>query len=170
MRFVVAALIGLLGACCIPIECRAASVAELRAVLDGAYVLEEWHIGATAFRPPQVDGRVVFLHGAVVFISINKTQEEQQVTAAGFGIYDLNATSFSYRYDNFSTFTQTATINVSHTLPWEGMRDFEVIQEGTTVRLRSRIPEQAEFVFNADGMRYWEGGKLLRVWRRSKSD
>jgi hypothetical protein len=168
MRFVVAALVGLLSACCILSECRSASLAEIRAVVDGAYVLEEWHIGATVFRPPQVEGRVVFLNGAVVTTLINKVEEERQVTVALFGVYELNAASFSYRYDNASTFTQSATIDVSHKLPWEGMRDFEVTEEGAAVRLRSRIPEQAEFVFDADGMRYWESGKLLRAWRRSK--
>jgi hypothetical protein len=56
MRFVVAALVGLLSACCIPSECRAASLAEIRAVVDGAYVLEEWHI--TEAIVPSQNGRM----------------------------------------------------------------------------------------------------------------
>jgi hypothetical protein len=111
------------------------------------------------------------LNGTVATILIYKMREDQQVTGAAFGVYELRAGSFSYRYDNASTFTQTATaINVSHTLPWEGMRDFDITQEGAIVRLRSRSAEQAEFIFNAEGVRYSVGGKLLRVWRRSKSE
>lgn len=141
---------------------------EIRAVIDGAYILEEWHSDDSVFRPPQVEGRSVFSNGAVVFIVINKIHEDKQITAALFGAYQLSAGSFSYRYDNASIFTQAGSaIAESRRLPWEGMRDFDVAQEGSAVRLRSRASERAEFLFDAEGQRYSEGGKLLRVWRRS---
>jgi hypothetical protein len=169
MRFAISILLGFLAICFNLVECHAASVSEIRATIDGAYILEEWHNDERVFRPPQVEGRVVYLNGAVVTILIDKMREERQITVAEFGVYELRAGSFSYRYDNASTFTQAAnTISVSHTLPWEGMRDFDVTQEGVTIRLRSRSAEQAEFIFNAEGLRYSVGGKLLRVWRRSK--
>jgi hypothetical protein len=146
------------------------SVSGVRAVIDGAYILEEWHIDENVFRPPQVEGRVVFLNGAVVSTLINKTQEDRQITVALFGVYQLSAESFSYRYDNSSIFIQTgSTITVSHRPPFEGMRDFDIAREGATVRLRSRSSERADFIFDAEGQRYLEGGKLLRTWRRSMS-
>ena len=102
-------------------------------------------------------------------ILIDKMRVDRQVTVAEFGVYELRPGSFSYRYDNASTFTQTAnTINVSHALPWEGMRHFDISQEGSTVRLQSRSAEKAEFIIGAEGIRYSMGDKLLRVWRRSK--
>jgi hypothetical protein len=170
MRLVISIMLGFLSICFNLAECCAASVSEIRAAIDGAYVLEEWYTADRVFRPPQVEGRVVFLNGAVVTILIDKMREERQTTVAEFGVYELGAGSFSYRYDNASIFTQTeSAINVSHGLPWEGMRDFDITQEeGATVRLRSRSSEQAEFIFNADGIRYSMGGKLLRVWRRSR--
>jgi hypothetical protein len=107
-------------------EAKADSASEIRATIEGAYSLEEWHIDENVFRPPQVDGRVAFLNGAVVFILINKVHEEKRITVAGFGVYQLSSGSFSYRYDNISIFTQTeSAITVSHHLPWEGMRDFD---------------------------------------------
>src|SRR6516162_9342690 len=169
MRSVIAALLTLLATYFNLVECGAASVVDIKATIDGAYILEEWHTDTGVFRPPQVEGRVVFLNGAVVTILIDKMREERQVTVAEFGVYELREGSFSYRYDNASTFTQTtSTITVSHTLPREGMRDFDVTHEGATVRLRSRSAEQAEFLINAEGIKYSIGGKLLRVWRRSK--
>jgi hypothetical protein len=109
------------------------------------------------------------LDGSVVTILIDKMQAGRQITDALFGIYEIRAESFSYRYVNASTFTGTGnTADVSHTLPWENMRDFDVTQEGATVRFRSRTSDQAEFLLDAQGMRYSVGGKLLRVWRRSK--
>jgi hypothetical protein len=170
MRLVISIMLGFLSICFNLAECRAASVSEIRAAIDGAYILEEWHDADRVFRSPQVEGRFVLLNGAVVTILINKMREERQTTGALFGVYELSAGSFSYRYDNASAFTKTeSAINASHDLPWEGMRDFDIMQEeGTTVRLRSRSAERAEFIFNVDGIRYSEGGKLLRVWRRSK--
>jgi hypothetical protein len=53
-------MVGLLMTCFNFVESRAASVAEIKAAIDGAYILEEWHTDAGVFRPPQVEGRVVF--------------------------------------------------------------------------------------------------------------
>ena len=173
MRFGISMILGLLAACFTLVECRGASVSEIKNAIEGAYILEEWHTDTDSdsgvFRPPQVEGRVVFLNGAVVTILIDKMREDRQVTVAEFRVYELRPGSFSYRYDNASTFTQTAnTINVSHALPWEGMRHFDISQEGSTVRLQSRSAEKAEFIISAEGIRYSMGDKLLWVWRRSK--
>jgi hypothetical protein len=169
MRLAISILLGFMGICFNIVECRAASVADIKAAIDGAYILEEWHTDAGVFRPPQVEGRVVFLNGSVVTILIDKMRQERQVTVAEFGVYELREGTFAYRYDNASTFTQLGNaINVSSALPRDGMRYFDITQEGTTIWLRSRSAEQAEFMINAEGIRYSIGGKLLRVWRRSK--
>jgi hypothetical protein len=46
---------------------RTASIAvtEIKATIDGAYILEEWHDADRVFRPPQVEGRFTFLNEAV---------------------------------------------------------------------------------------------------------
>jgi hypothetical protein len=140
----------------------------VQGIIDGAFILEEWHIDDNVYRPPQVDGRAVFLNGAVVVVMINKAHEEKQFTVALLGAYTLSAELFSYRYDNASIFIQTGSaIEVSHRPPWEGMRDFDLTKEGDALRLRSRSSEHAEFLVNAEGQKYWEGGKLVRVWRRA---
>jgi len=144
------------------------SAAETKIAIDGAYILEEWHISENVFRPPQVEGRVVFLNGAVVSILINNTNEDRKFTVALFGAYQLTQTNFSYRYDNSSIFIQTASsITESHNPPFEGMRDFDITRDGATVQLQSRSSEQASFIFDAAGQKYSEAGKLVRVWKRS---
>jgi hypothetical protein len=144
------------------------SAPEIKIAIDGAYILEEWHINENVFRPPQVEGRVVFLNGAVVSILINNTQEDRQFTVALIGVYQLSQNYFSYRYDNSSIFIRTASsIAESHKPPFEGMRDFDITRDGATVQLQSRSSERASFVFDADGQKYSEGGKLVRVWKRS---
>ena len=38
----------------------------IRTSIDGVYILEEWNTDAGAFRPPKVDGRLVFYNGTLV--------------------------------------------------------------------------------------------------------
>jgi hypothetical protein len=41
-------------------DAKADSASDIKAAIEGAYTLKEWHIVENVFRPPQVDGRVVF--------------------------------------------------------------------------------------------------------------
>jgi hypothetical protein len=144
------------------------SLPKIKAAIDGAYILKEWHINEKIFEPPLVEGRIVFLNGTVVSVLINDTNGDRKFTVALFGSYQLSQTSFSYRYDNSSIFVQTATsITESHNPPFEGTREFDITQDGTTISLQSRSSERASFIFDAEGQKYSEGGKLVRVWRRS---
>jgi hypothetical protein len=57
----------------------------VQGIIDGAFILEEWHIDDNVYRPPQVDGRAVFLNSAVVVVLINKAHEEKQIHRRPFG-------------------------------------------------------------------------------------
>jgi len=142
------------------------SMKSSKAIMEGVYSLQEWHLGGEVVRPPRVDGRFLLLDGAVITIVHNRVQEAKQITFVAYGSYLLDATRFSYRYDDTSAFVQTASaITVSRKLPWEGMRAFTLIREGNAVRLRSDNGLQ-EFLFSPDGLTYSENGKVQRVWRR----
>ena len=43
-------------------DAKADSVSEIRAAIEGAYILEEWHVDENVFRPPQVDWRYIVLN------------------------------------------------------------------------------------------------------------
>ena len=139
--------------------------APLRAVVEGIYALEEWHMSGGVFRPPQVEGRIAFLNGELVLILHNRTKEGSPVTVASYGSYILGETQFSYGYDEPSTFTQTPSgITVSHKAPWEGMRPFIAVRNGQAVVLRAGGGQ--EFLFTREKLVYSESGRILRVWRR----
>ena len=55
----------------------------IRAYIDGVYILEEWNTDAGAFRPPKVDGRLVFFNGNVVFTTRNAISDTSQITSVG---------------------------------------------------------------------------------------
>jgi hypothetical protein len=51
------AAFGLVFGCCIFATCtHAATITELKAAIEGVYILDEWNNGGQAFRPPVVEG------------------------------------------------------------------------------------------------------------------
>jgi hypothetical protein len=146
----------------------AASVAELKAEIEGVWALEEWHSDGKILRPPQIEGRLVLANGAAIAMLMNYAQETNQTSIAEFGVYVLDDTSFSYRYDIASGFKQGPSgITTSRKPGFEGMRRFVASFEGKALHLSS---DQQEFVFTSGAMTYSDNGKLLRVWRRIKGD
>ena len=169
MKTFVATIIGLLFACTSMITCNAAPITELKAAIEGVYILEEWNIEGQTFRPPAVEGRFVILNGNIMTVLIDTRQDSKKSYTTLFGVYSLTPDSFVYKYETRTTFTQTPDkISLSRAIPWEGMREFTVKQEGNSVHLQSG--EKAAFDFNPDREIYSEGGKVLRVWHRAKSE
>jgi hypothetical protein len=151
------------------ITSNATSITELRAAIEGVYILDEWNIDGQTFRPPAVEGRFVLLNGNVMSVLIDTTQESKKTYTTLYGMYSLTLESFAYKYETRTTFMQTLDkISLIRALPWDGMREFTVKQEGNAVHLQSG--ETAAFQFNPDGEIYSEGGKVLRVWHRAKAD
>jgi hypothetical protein len=142
---------------------------ELKSIIEGVYILDEWNIGGQTFRPPDVEGRFVILNGNIMTVLIDTTQEYKKIYSTMYGVYFITSDSFAYKYETGATFTQTPdNISLSRGTPWEGMREFTVKQEGDSVHLQ--FGEKAAFEFNPDGEIYSEGGKVLRVWRRAKPE
>ena len=73
-----------------------ASVQALKAGIEGAYVLEEWHRDGSVLRPPLIDGRAVLLNGRLVFIVHDRAQEPDKTTVAGYATYILEPGKFSF--------------------------------------------------------------------------
>ena len=147
----------------------AASITELKAAIEGIYILDEWNIDGQTFRPPAVEGRFVILNGNVMSVLIDTTQASKKTYTTLYGVYSLTSDSFAYKYETRATFIQTPDkISLARAIPWGGMREFTVKQEGNSVHLQSG--EKAAFDFNPDGEIYSEDGKVLRVWHRAKPE
>lgn len=135
-------------------------------MITGVYTLVEWYAEAVTYRPPQVDGRFILLDGTITTMLHNRSDAQKTMTGAWAGTYSLDASHFSYGYEDVSMVVETASgASVSHEPPWKGRRSFTVSSDGDTVRLTA-VDGQQEFVFNASGFTYLENGKPLRVWRR----
>jgi hypothetical protein len=169
MKTFVAAL-SFLFACQSALTCKAASLTELRATIEGVYTLQEWTIDGQTFQAPAVEGRSVLLDGNIITILIDTSQPSKKTYNTIIGSYSLTADSFTYTYTSRTGFTQSAdSISLSRALPFDGKpREFTLRQEGNSVHLQ--YGDKAAFDFNPDGQIYSEGGKVLRVWRRVKPD
>jgi hypothetical protein len=121
------------------------------------------------FPPLAVEGRFVILNGNIVTVLIDTMEESKKSYNALFGVYSLTPTSFAYRYETRVGFTQTSdNISLSRAVPWDGMREFTVKQEGNSVHLQ--FGETAAFDLDPERLTYSEGGKALRVWHRAKPE
>lgn len=169
MRPLVATALGLVLACCTFVASNATSVSELRTTIEGIYILDIWNIDGQICQPPVVEGRFVILNGNIMTVLINTIQETKKTYNTLIGVYHLTPSSFAYKYESRATFTQTADgISLNRTIPWEGMREFIVQQDGNSVHLQ--YEDKAAYDFNPDGVTYSENGKTLRVYHRTKPE
>jgi hypothetical protein len=168
MKTFVATLIAFLFVCESIVSSNAAWIADLKAAVEGVYILDEWIIDEQTFRPPAIEGRSVIFNGNIITILIDTTQESKKTYNTIIGEYPLSTDSFIYHYNYRTGFTQSSdSISLSRALPFDGNpREFSVKQEGNTVHLQHE--DKAAFDFNADGQIYSEAGKVLRVWHRAK--
>lgn len=169
MKTFAAILIGCLFVCNSMVACMAGSITDLKAAIEGVYILDEWTINGQTFRPPAVEGRSVISNGNIMTILTDNSQESKKSYTTVYGIYTLTSDSFAYKYDARMTFIQTPdNISVLRAPLWEGMREFTIKQDGNSVQLQ--FGDKAAFAFNPNGQTYSEGGKILRVWRRAKPE
>jgi hypothetical protein len=169
MKMFVATIIAFLFACNSIVTCNAASITDLKAAIEGVYILEEWKIDGQTFRPPLVEGRFVVLNGNIMTVLIDTRQDTKKTYTTLYGVYSLTSDSFAYKYETRATFVQTPdNISLTRAPFWEGMREFTVKQEGNSVHLQ--FGDKAEMVYNPDGQTYSEAGKVVRVWHRAKSE
>jgi hypothetical protein len=147
-----------------------ASLQGIKALIEGAYTLQEWHAGEGVLHPPAVDGRFVLRDGVVATILKNWSQPGAKVSAANYGRYSFDSSGFSYSYEDATAVTETPSeAKVSHKLLFEGTRSFTASRDANGVRLR-RAEENVEFFFTPELLTYSENGKVLRVWKRVQQD
>src|SRR5690349_18367407 len=100
------------------------AMADAKSLVEGIYILTEWHTGETVLRPPVVDGRFVLQDGVVITVLNNRSQPASRVAVAAYGTYPLDASGFSYKYDEGTVVTETTEARVSHAPLFDGTRSF----------------------------------------------
>ena len=141
---------------------------DVKSLVEGVYELCEWHTAEGKLTPPDVEGRFVLGDGVVVTVLKNWSRPASRVWISSYGTYQLDTSGFTYKYDDGVIVTETPEgPKLAHGPLFAEARSFTRGPEQDPVHLR-RKEGAIEFAFSPAGLRYSEGGKLLRVWQRAK--
>jgi hypothetical protein len=137
--------------------------ADLRAMLEGTWQLDEWHVGGQVLRPPQIDGRWSNRDGVVLVVYSRHDSGEM---FAGYGTYRITADTWSYGYTRRHTSNAPAgkPATVAMAEPGGEMRPFKISRAPGKVILEGAGNDRREY----DGTFFtlMNNGQIVRKWRR----
>jgi hypothetical protein len=137
--------------------------ADLRAMLEGTWQLDEWHVDGQVLRPPQVDGRWSN-HDGVVLVVYGRRDTGQ--TTAGYGVYQITADTWSYGYTRMQTSISPAggPATVTVTEPKGALQSFRIVRAPGKVILEGAGADRREY----DGtfFTFTQKGQIVRKWRK----
>ncbi len=142
------------------------SLKEVKAKIEGTWILKEWHIKGQVVSPPKVEARFIVHDNALELLMLNRAGEKPWYWY-GYGKYTLDASTFSMGFDEAAFFIEsTSGITVSHKLPWEGMKSFGIGKVNNQLHMG---PSDDNYEIIADGntLIYKKDGKILRTYRRA---
>jgi hypothetical protein len=138
---------------------------ELRAALEGTWQLEEWHVNGQVLKPPDADGRWSNRDGVVLFL-LHRNGADTAESTMGYGIYQMDADTWGYRYLRMETSTGPpggpAKVTVSRPSP--DMRSFKVSRVGSKVVLEGAGGDRREY--EGPFFTLFQKGQIVRRWRR----
>ena len=71
---------------------------DLRSVVEGTWVLIEWHVDGRVLRPPEMDGRWM-VHDGMVMATRHRDGVDGYESTAGYGRYQWGQNTWRYGYD-----------------------------------------------------------------------
>jgi hypothetical protein len=139
---------------------------EVKAKIEGTWILEEWHIKGQVVSPPKVEARFVVHDNALELLMLNRAGEKPWYWY-GYGKYTLDASTFSMGFDEAAFFMEsTSGITVSHKLPWEGMKSFGIGKVNNQLHM-GPSDDNYEIIVDGNTLIYKKDGKILRTYRRA---
>ena len=137
--------------------------ADLRAMLEGSWQLDEWHTDGQVLRPPQIDGRWSNHDGVVLVVY---SRHDSGLTSAGYGTYRITADTWSYGYTRMHTSIAPAggPAKVTMTEPKGELRSFKIVRAPGKVILEGADGDRREY----DGtfFTFMQKGQIVRRWRK----
>jgi hypothetical protein len=141
--------------------------ASVKAVLEGTWTLEEWHVDGQVMRPPEMTGIWMVHDGRVMAIRHRDGPKSFESTAA-HGAYRITADEWIYGYERSEDTTgptaAESKLRVRVTLPVP-MQAWKIRREGPKLFLEREKSIRWEF----DGpsfVLYAPNGQVLRKYRK----
>jgi hypothetical protein len=141
--------------------------ASVKAVLEGTWTLDEWHVNGHVMRPPEMTGLWMVHDGRVMAIRHRDGPTSFESTAA-YGNYRITADEWIYGYERSEDTTgptaQDSKLRVRVTLPVP-MQAWKIRRDGSKLFLERDKSIRWEF----DGpsfVLYGADGQVLRKYRK----
>ena len=167
-RFLAASVIVplLLGAQQTDTAAQSQAPADVRAVLEGTWELDEWHVDGQVMRPPQMTGRWS-VHDGVVMAIRHRDGPNSFESTAGYGAYQITATEWIYGYerseDAAGPSASEAKLKVTVTQPIP-MRSWKISREGPKLILDG--PGGSRWEFEGRSFVLMTNGNVVRKYRK----
>jgi hypothetical protein len=140
---------------------------ELKAILEGTWTLEEWHVDGKVMRPPEMTG-VWMVHDGLVMAIRHRDGPTSFESTAAHGAYRITADEWIYGYERSEDTTgptaQDGKLRVRVTLPIP-MQAWKIRRDGAKLFLEREQSIRWEF----DGpsfVLYAPDGQVLRKYRK----
>jgi hypothetical protein len=139
-----------------------AAPADLRAMLEGTWQLDEWHVDGKVLRPPQIDGRWSNRDGVVLVVY---GRRDTGLTTSGFGTYRITPDTWSYGYTRMVTSTAPAGGQATVTATDQGpLRSFTVVRAPGKIVLQGAGGDRREY--DDTFFTLMQNGQIVRRWRK----
>ncbi len=142
-----------------------AAPADVRALLEGTWRLDEWHLNGQILKPPVADGLWSNHDGVVMFMLHRQTSDTAESTM-GYGLYQMDAQSWGYRYTRRETTTGApgGPGKVTISKPEPEMRMFKMRREGAKIILEGAPGDHREY--EGPYFTFFNKGQIVRRWRK----
>ena len=139
-----------------------AAPADLRAILEGTWQLDEWHVEGKVLRPPQIDGRWSNRDGVVLVVY---GRRDTGLTTSGFGTYRITPDTWSYQYSRMVTSTAPAGGQTTVTATDQGpLRSFKVVRAPGKIVLEGVGGDSREY--DDTFFTLLQNNRIVRKWRK----
>jgi hypothetical protein len=139
--------------------------ADIRAVLEGTWELEEWHADGEVVKSPMMEGRWM-VHNGIVMAIRHRDGPKSFESTAGYGEYKITPTEWIYGYERSEDAAgPTATeaklrVRVTKPIP---MLAWKIKQEGSKLILER---ENSRWEFEGRYFTLMSSGQVVRKYRR----
>ena len=135
---------------------------DVRALIEGSWQLEEWHLDGQVLRPPEIGGRRNDRDGVVVAI-YQRSGPRGFESFAGYGTYRMDASSWTYGYERIENARGTSAADAKVTITQMAQTTYKLYREGAKIVVE-RPNDRREY--KGDTFTYIANGKILRKYRK----
>ena len=136
-----------------------------RAMIEGIWVLQEWHLEDQILRPPRAVGRTIFLGGTVSLL-MRYDAGERENHRYGLGRFVIEGDRLHYGYDQM--FDYSRDVGGARSTPQAGagkLRPYRLSMEAGCLVCTAET-HGSRLLFAPERLEVYGEGRLLRTWSR----